>query len=134
MIVMRLVLVMLVTLAACSNDANTDAGPTPEEIDARTLVVALCRARFEAVYVEESRSIFMNEAHDPLHELAARVQEIDAGVAGHLLEAKQLVEASLEDKTLEDELGERLAELIDATRAALSVLDPSRTQPNCPGS
>lgn len=62
---------------------------------------------------------FVDEAHGPLHELAAAAGARDRAAAGRLLEAKQRVEAAVETNAPDLEL----ADLVSTTRRAIEVAD-----------
>ena len=88
------------------------------------VVPALCRARDNAATdTGDSRRIFLDEAHAPLHVLADEVATTDRAAAADLLEAKQAVEADLEEEAIvTGELERDLEALIDATIAASTAL------------
>jgi len=88
----------------------------------RGVVDALCEAKDEAPRdPEAARTTFFDRAHDPLHDIAAAVEEVDRSSAARLLEAKQAVEADLEAMGT-PELASDLGRLIAATRDALKDL------------
>jgi hypothetical protein len=66
---------------------------------------------------------FFDQSHDDLHELADEAAGDDRAAAAELLEAKEAVEADLEDSaaTLADDLDT----LVDATRAAVRATGAS---------
>lgn len=53
-------------------------------------------ARAEMGELDMARQAFYDTAHQPLHDLAAEVAEVDRGLAARLLEAKESVESGLE--------------------------------------
>lgn len=83
---------------------------------------ALCAAaeRADAGKVAAARRIFYDGAHEPLHELARRVQKKDRKQAARLLERKERVETSLERPT--DQLSDQLRSLARSTRAASATV------------
>ena len=113
-------LMAVVAMAAC-------AGVQPRsevEGDDGGIVAALCEARDEVVRdAAEAGAIFLDRAHDGLHELARAVEEIDRPTAARLLEAKQAVEAGLEPQSSSASLAEDLEALIASARRALEVTD-----------
>jgi len=62
---------------------------------------------------------FYDTAHQPLHDLAAEVAEVDREVAARLLEAKEAVESDLD--TRPSGLGESFQVLVSATNEALTA-------------
>jgi len=116
---------------ACSSSPNDNAatmeirGERVPVTQLRGVVEALCEADDEAARdAEASRRIFFDCAHDPLHDIAAAVEEVDRSSAARLLEAKQAVEADLEAMGA-PELASDLGRLIVATRDALEDLSVS---------
>jgi len=103
-------------------EAPTDASTAPEGF--ASIVPSLCRARDNArTDAGDSRRIFLDEVHAPLHELADEVATTDRPVAADLLEAKQVVEADLElEAIVTGDLERDLETLIDATIAASAAL------------
>lgn len=88
------------------------------------IVASLCRARDNArTDSGDSRRIFLDEVHAPLHELADEIATTDRAAAAELLQAKQAVEADLEEEPIfTRDLKRDLEELIDATIAASTAL------------
>ena len=68
---------------------------------------------------EAAERRFVDEAHGPLHDLAAASGARDRAAAGRLLEAKQRVEAAVEADAPDLEL----ADLVSTTRRAIAVAD-----------
>ena len=93
---------------------------TGSDTDYQAAVAALCEAR--DAQPGEARALFFDRAHGPLHVLADDVAEEDRATAADLLEAKQQVESTLDSDQSAD-LGEELGRLVDATVAALTVID-----------
>jgi hypothetical protein len=86
-------------------------------------VAALCAARREAAgAVPAARGIFYDRSHDAMHELARRAQAADREVTARLLEAKNKVEQDFLYPRTWQLLGDDLARLDEAARAALGVL------------
>jgi hypothetical protein len=78
-----------------------------------------------------ARREFLDNAHDPLHRLAAEAAERDRAAAARLLEAKQGVERSLDQGS--PGLAEGLGALRSATAEALRVVGQrSRTARGSP--
>ena len=69
---------------------------------------------------DEAERGFVDDAHGPLHELAASAGTQDRRTAGRLLEAKQRGEAALEADGRSEAAR---AELVTATRRAVEVAD-----------
>lgn len=114
-----------------SDDHSDAAGPSDAEVAYGEMVGSLCEARDAAAAedFETARTIFLDDVHARLHGLADRLSD-DREVAARLLEAKQAVEAKLDD----DEIGQGvpasaaqlesdLEELIAAAGAGLATLD-----------
>jgi hypothetical protein len=80
--------------------------------------------------VDEARAVFFDNAHDGLHDLAARTAEVDRAVTADLLRAKERIEALMDSSTASD-LQLALADLADATGAATRTLDPEAAT-SCP--
>lgn len=71
----------------------------------------------------EAARLFFNEAHVPLHDLAAEAGDSDRDAAAAVLEEKQTVESALgEDSVDGAALSEDLAGLLDATVTALRAV------------
>ncbi|MFP5319149.1 MAG: hypothetical protein ACLGI2_12770 [Acidimicrobiia bacterium] len=76
--------------------------------------------RARAGDAEAARREFFDNAHDPLHRLAAEAAQRDRAGAAQLLEAKHAVEGSLEEAapTLADDLNRLRAAATAAVAAA----------------
>ena len=109
------------TAAACSggDEAASEASERPYATAAR----GLCDAVAEAAGGDAAaaRAAFFDGAHQPLHELAAETAERDRAVAARLLEAKQAVEAALDDTN--GDLERAFDQLVAATTDALGAID-----------
>ena len=112
-------MMVVAVMLACSGGAASSQQVTDAS---NRIVAALCDARAQvgegAAAVE---SIFVDRAHDPLHDLARDSVEINRAVAARLLEAKQAVEAAFETARSKDALTVQLDSLIDATRRAVEA-------------
>jgi len=104
------VLATIAIAVAISTIADSDEGPPGAGAQgsfaaART---AVCQAAGSARQGDaiRARAIFLDDAHQPLHELAAAAQQSDRSAAARLLEAKGRVESGLEkaSPTLADDL------------------------------
>ncbi|MBW3665354.1 MAG: hypothetical protein KY469_19850 [Actinobacteria bacterium] len=62
-------------------------------------------------------------AHGPIHAIAAALQDVDRPTTARLQQAKQRMEAALDQASPPADLAERARQLLDATAAALSRLD-----------
>jgi hypothetical protein len=111
------------TFFAGEGDAHADA-PGPHDAHV-SLVKDLCAAQQAAVDdPTEATTIFQDEVHVPLHDLAADVQEADRDAAAGLLEAKQAVEARVgTDRVPGEGLESDLAELLEASVVGLRAID-----------
>lgn len=97
-----------------------DDGSSPMNASSPALIESLCAARDTATAgdADEARTIFVDQVHDELHQLAADTDDADRDAAARLLEAKQRVEADLTDRTaLADALEALAAATIDAIEA-----------------
>ena len=79
--------VLLLALAGCGGADRPDP-------DANLVVAhaALCEAAAEPA---QARALFFDRAHDALHDVARRLDDVDRAQAAQLLEAKQVVESEL---------------------------------------
>ena len=114
-------------VAACGEaQPQSETAPLDGQV-----VAALCEARGHVLRdAGTAKAIFLDRAHDELHDLAGEVAEIDRSAAARLLEAKQAVEAELERRSSSADLAEELRALIASTRRALEVI--SGSAPSCP--
>lgn len=108
-----------ITMLGCSSPAP--AGSRPGEV-----VAAVCGARTAAARGESegARRIFVNTAHDRLHELAAAAGQVDRSAEARLLEAKQRVEAVLEEPG--PDFADRLERLAVAAADAAEIVGDER--------
>lgn len=108
------VLVVLSSVTACSG-RSTQGDPYP------LAAKGLCAAAASAVAgdVAGAESHFYDTAHQPLHDLAAEVSEIDRVLAARLLEAKEAVESGLEEDQVE--MGDAFRSLIGAVNESLTA-------------
>ncbi|MGH8872993.1 MAG: hypothetical protein ACRDWS_13585 [Acidimicrobiia bacterium] len=105
---------LVITTAACGGGSNpTDAY--------QTAASGLCEASSKAEMgdVDGAGEEFYDTAHQPLHDLAAEVTEVDRGIAARLLEAKEAVESGLD--TRQSGLGEYFQALVAAADEALTA-------------
>ena len=91
------------------------------------LVRGLCQARASAGDPDQARRAFFDNAHQPLHELAAAAAAGDRVAAARLLEAKQAVEGDLAGDPAR--LGVDIDLLIEATRGALAAVGQPPPRP-----
>ena len=114
-------------------DDHSDApGASDAEVAYGEMVGSLCDAQDAAAAgdFESARTIFLDDVHVRLHGLADRLSD-DRAVAARLLEAKQAVEADLDDDEVDaadvpassDALARDLGELAAAATAGLATLD-----------
>lgn len=96
---------------------------TPNDTETSAVHRAVCDALDEARAgdTESARRVFVNRAHEGLHQLAADTADQDRGAAAALLEAKQQVESTLLDPTTR--LATDLESLEPTVRRALTVVD-----------
>jgi hypothetical protein len=90
----------------------------------RQAAVAVCRAAGQAkVDPQGARAGFYDNAHEPLHELARLVGEVNRARAGRLLETKEAVEADLDAGRPGLRLAADINRLAVATNAALAAIN-----------
>lgn len=94
------------------------------------LLEGLCAA-IEAADVPTAISVFEQDVHPSLHEVAEEVAAVDRSIATSLLEAKFDVETAVRSDTEPPQalLRQRLEALDEHTREALDALD--RPTPDC---
>ncbi len=113
------VLLLSLLLAACGASSATAAGDGGPP----ALLYSLCAA--EALVADGDVAAadrrFLNDAHEPLHELADELTETDRAAAARLLQAKEAVEAGLADEPPPDDLRARFDALLTAARDGLAV-------------
>jgi hypothetical protein len=119
----------LLALATAGCAASGPAGPAPAAAVAPAdqplvdAVAALCVARKQATStVPAARATFYDRSHDAMHALARRTESVDRPATARLLEAKNNVEQDFLYPRTWERLGDDLARLDDAARAALGVL------------
>ncbi|MEX2422311.1 MAG: hypothetical protein WD670_10905 [Actinomycetota bacterium] len=81
--------------------------------------------------VVSGRTVFYDRVHERLHAIAAEAQEVDAVAAGSLLEAKQLVEADLEEPAAPAGYEEHVHNLLLVTQDAVVLI--GLNDPGCGG-
>lgn len=124
------------TLVSCG---TRDRDVLPAAVDeASSLVIKNAAAKLCATQrlaaggdTESARTLFFDQVHDPLHTLAAEVEEKDRRAAATLLQAKQQVEAQFQAETDTTVLASHVGRLIDAMHKAMAVLSIAAT--TCPG-
>jgi hypothetical protein len=94
------------------------------EASYRFAVDGLCLAQQSAAggEVDQARTVFQDQAHSPLHDIAAAVEERNRAVAGDLLVAMQRVESDFGSSPRAGKLSSDLTTLIDVTGSALDEL------------
>jgi hypothetical protein len=126
---LALLLCAFVTAGAVAACGETQPQSETARLD-RQVVAALCEVRDQALHdADMAKEIFLDRAHDWLHDLAREVAGIDRSAAARLLEAKQAVEADLE-RPSSSALAKDLKALVASTRRALEVTNGSA--PSCP--
>jgi hypothetical protein len=105
---------------ACGDGSVDDSSDGHSEW--RDAVVTLCAAaRHAETDRRAAEDLFMDQAHDPLHEIADAVSQRDRRVAARLLEAKNLLELRFE--MTKGPSQDEIEELARRTDIALEVLD-----------
>lgn len=109
---------------ACTDGDNNNGGGEASGSRYQVLADAVCEAAREARGgdADSARVVFFDDAHQPLHELAAQASEIDRAAAARLHEAKQAVESAFSDGDVEA----AFSRLVPATDAALQTVDGPR--------
>ena len=110
---------LMIVAAACG-------GSTGNREEAR-LVDAHAGLCLAATKPSAARAIFFDRAHDALHEVARRLDNVDRAQAARLLEAKERVESGL--NTTREHLSEDMLALADVYRQSLARL--AVTVPPC---
>lgn len=97
-----------------------EAPQRPADTQLQEAVHGLCQAEALARDgdVAGARAAFLNRSHTYLHELAADVTARDPAAVAALLEAKQGVEAALDESTDSARLADQVAALLETVRAA----------------
>jgi hypothetical protein len=108
-------LVLVTGVTACNGGSDRSDGY-------QSAASGLCEAsaRGEEGDIEGAEAQFYNTVHQPLHDLAAEVSEVDRVIAARLLEAKEAVESGFE--TDPAGLGEALRSLISAVDESLTAI------------
>ena len=122
-------LVVIVLLAACGADEDPGGGTTTgapgtiTQARADEALGGLCDiAAGGLTEMADVHEAFHGRAHASLHAVAAEAQEVDAVVAGALLEAKAVVEADLEEAAAPADLPAHTQALVAAFAAALETI------------
>lgn len=105
--------VLVTGVTACGGESNPSDGY-------QSAASGLCEATdmVDDGDIEGAESWFYDTVHQPLHDLAAEVSEVDRVTAARLLEAKEAVESGFDGET---------AGLGDALRSLVSTVDESLT-------
>ncbi|MGH2684942.1 MAG: hypothetical protein ACRDJP_05700 [Actinomycetota bacterium] len=117
-------------LGGCGDgDGDTAAAVTGvggAQVPATQVIAAVegvCQASAEThADPQRARAIFLDEAHDRLHDLAFALEHADRVAAARLLAAKQRVEQALEDPATPSKLRADLDNLVATAAAALDTL------------
>lgn len=113
-------------VARCAGQVGGPSGSTTRTPDSAAIglgaaVVGLCSATATLPDIEGSRRAFVNQAHDPLHALAADPR-LTRTAAASVLEAMNRVERDLDTAATAEVLAMDLGALAFAGRAALVEL------------
>ena len=123
------IVVLLAAGSGCgSEEERGDPGRRPD--NAAYLGVCSALGAAKTGDTDEARTIFDDEAHGPLHDLAAEVGKEDRAVAARLLEAKQATESAVSG-TDDDALRPALERLAAATGDAVTEVEGEPGP--CPG-
>lgn len=106
-----------VVLTSCG-DGGGVVNPEGSAPDAGALCTSLQAAK--AGDGDRARAAFMDDAHEPLHELARELESIDRAEAARLLEAKQRVESAIERDALSSADLEPLVKVVDTSLRSLA--------------
>lgn len=122
-------LAMVVVLSAACSGGTTVRSAEKTNGRARlprefaSAVQGLCVARRDArSSPAASKASFVDGAHEPLHEIARRLGDVDRTAAASVLRAKQRVEADLSTSATSAELAADLDRLVVATGEGLERL------------
>lgn len=127
--VVGLILVAGVSLAACGTQPGATADvPVPGGLGDAS--AGLCNALAALPDVTEAERTFTNQAHEPLHALAAD-DRLDRTMAAAVLEAMEGLESDFADDADVGTLSVRLQALKDATDAGLQAI--GEELPACDG-
>ncbi len=113
--------------AACGTNAEAPRPPPsgalgPVTVDAAgEAVLGLCELETETD-LASARAVFFDRSHDELHVIASATEAVDRGTAGGLLQAKQRVEAELEQATFPAGFADDVRALRTATTDALTEI------------
>lgn len=121
-------------LGACSSASTTKTSTTTVTVaDITAAHTGLCAAIAAATNGDEEAAgvTFTDRVHGGLHDLASRVEERDRSVAARLLEAKERVEADLDQSVTAAALTADLINLAPNVRAAIALLGDAMPEP-CP--
>ena len=121
--------VLALVTASCGSDEDpegstaTGAPGSTSQAQADEAMGGLCEiAAGDLTEMADAHEAFHGRAHEALHAVAAEAQEIDAVVAGALLEAKSVVEVDLEEATPPSDLPAHAETLVAAFGAALQTI------------
>jgi hypothetical protein len=128
-----LMAVVMLLAGACAGPSPGSATPAPAEL--KTALDGLCRAEnlARAGDLLAARTVFEDQAHAYLHELAASAQDRARASVGRLLEAKNRVESAFRTQGGGTPAGvaARLVTLEAATRGVAEAL--GTPAPRCGG-
>lgn len=128
---LALALAFALTAPACGDDDGEPGGgtatgghdTTTSQPEADEAMGGLCDlASGDLTEMADVHEAFHVRAHETLHAVATRVQELEPVVAGALLEAKSLVERDLEEATPVPELPGHAQDLVEAFATALEAI------------
>ena len=117
-------------LAACASEPVSEAAPAADP-GLQRASAGLCDAlrASSAGDVGRAATVFEDEAHGYLHELADRVEAQDRAAAAELLQAKQRAEAALARPWAPEEVAQALEELGEELADSAATLGMQR--PSC---
>lgn len=106
--------VLFLAISGCG-----DVPPSGDPYSSAASGLCEASAAAETDDFDAARRVFYDTAHQPLHELASEVTEVDRALAARLLEAKRSVESGLDADP--PALAESFRTLLAATRESLAV-------------
>jgi hypothetical protein len=124
-----LVVILVLVSAACEAEQGplastaTGASGSTTQAQADEAMSGLCAIAAGGLSeMADVHDAFHGRAHETLHAVAAQTQEIDAVVAGSLLEAKAVVETDLEEAAPPADLPTHAQALVVVFAAALETI------------
>lgn len=115
------IVILIVVLPFVVTEVMIRTAPTEEGGRYGPAYTGLCQSHESAFAgeIDDAGRLFYDTAHEPLHELSARVAKRDRTAAARVLEAKAKVESALERE--DQDVARPLAELLRVSREAITI-------------